>query len=682
MSAAGAEGSTQWALLIGIDRYRYFDPLAGCVNDVMAMAQVLLEHFGFRPENVLRLTGEAATQAGIRAALRELLPRLGEGDVVVLHFSGHGSQMRDREGDEADGWDETIVPFDSGRYDEPNRDISDDEIHLWLRRLAAVTQNVTLVFDCCHSGTITRDPFGDRARSVPRDERPAGRLPPSPLPSRPTPDKESDIGPGGWLPVSQSHTLFAACRSDERAHEMTVGKSGHTQGALTYQLVRALRKARRGTTCRDIFEALAPQVTRVYPGQHPQLEGARDREVFGGRDLPAIRFVPVRERSGDRVVLGGGLVLGVTAGSRWSVYREATKRIANRAPVGAIDVAEVEGFASVARVLDEASPGAVREGMRAVETGRRPGGAVVSVQLVAGRRYRAEAERLRAEIEEAPALRLVGDRDEAEVCVYLVAPRRHVRPGDPVPRLGAVREPTWAAVGRGDDLLVPLHGAREEGVHRTMRENLERLARVRYALSLEDPEGPLQGLLRLSLLRRRSDGRRWRAAAAGETLELVEGDFLGFEVTNRSAAALDLALLDFGLTGSVRLLYPGAGVQDPLAPGRTLRIGTRRGEGKRLVIPEAFPLNPWDAREDGGIETVKLFGATHELDPEGLAQNAFRDGEGLSRLEELLAPALAGLSTRDLERSEARPVRNLWTTVQRSFVVKAGETVRAGPRRP
>ena len=76
-----------------------------------------------------------------------------------MHYSGHGSQMRDREGDEPDGFDETIVAADSGRSPAPIRDITDDELNLWLRKITERTPNVTLIFDFCHSGTVTRDLF-------------------------------------------------------------------------------------------------------------------------------------------------------------------------------------------------------------------------------------------------------------------------------------------------------------------------------------------------------------------------------------------------------------------------------------------------------------------------------------------------------------------------------------------
>ncbi len=103
-------------------------------------------------------------------------------DVVLFYYSGHGSQMSDREGDEPDFYDETIIPYDSGRMPHKNRDISDDEIYLWLRDLGQKTGNITLWFDCCNSGSLTRAAFGGATRSVPRDDRPPSQLPESPIP--------------------------------------------------------------------------------------------------------------------------------------------------------------------------------------------------------------------------------------------------------------------------------------------------------------------------------------------------------------------------------------------------------------------------------------------------------------------------------------------------------------------
>jgi hypothetical protein len=168
--------SSKRALLIGIDRYPHLDPryqLHGCVNDVRLMAGILRDAYGFPEANIIMLTDEQATQQGIRVAVETLIGAVTQGHVVVIEYSGHGSRVKDGpEADEPSGMDSTIVPHDSGRPPYPVRDITDDEIHLWLSRLTQRTPNITLIFDCCYSGTISRDAFGDASRAVDPDPRP------------------------------------------------------------------------------------------------------------------------------------------------------------------------------------------------------------------------------------------------------------------------------------------------------------------------------------------------------------------------------------------------------------------------------------------------------------------------------------------------------------------------------
>ena len=149
------------ALLIGVDRYPNLDAqyqLSGCVSDARLIGNVLVEHFGFAEQRIRSLHNEAASRAAILAALEQLLADVAQDDVVFVHFSGHGSRRTSASAEEATGKDSTIMPSDSGRDPLPNLDISDDEIGAWLAQLTAKTRAASLLYDCCHSGTITRDP--------------------------------------------------------------------------------------------------------------------------------------------------------------------------------------------------------------------------------------------------------------------------------------------------------------------------------------------------------------------------------------------------------------------------------------------------------------------------------------------------------------------------------------------
>src|SRR4051794_40516011 len=189
------------ALLVGINRYQHSEipPLNGCVQDVEVMASILERNFGFPVEHITLLRDEEATRTNILAALDVLVEHTGPDDTVVVHYSGHGSQMTDREGDEPDRMDETILPHDTGRAPHANRDITDDELYARLLRLGEKTRNITLIFDCCHSGSITRDAFGELSRWVAPDDRPLDQLPPSPVADDLARATTRDVGPSGWL---------------------------------------------------------------------------------------------------------------------------------------------------------------------------------------------------------------------------------------------------------------------------------------------------------------------------------------------------------------------------------------------------------------------------------------------------------------------------------------------------
>eukprot|EP00656_Telonema_subtile_P057364 TRINITY_DN9410_c0_g1_i1.p1 TRINITY_DN9410_c0_g1~~TRINITY_DN9410_c0_g1_i1.p1 ORF type:complete len:136 (-),score=7.79 TRINITY_DN9410_c0_g1_i1:127-534(-) len=77
------------------------------------------------------------------------------GDVFFLHYSGHGSQTKDYDGDEADGLDETLVPVD---YKTAGTIVDDDIFEIVCRNLPAGVR-LTAVMDCCHSGSLMDLPF-------------------------------------------------------------------------------------------------------------------------------------------------------------------------------------------------------------------------------------------------------------------------------------------------------------------------------------------------------------------------------------------------------------------------------------------------------------------------------------------------------------------------------------------
>ncbi|MBD1904391.1 caspase family protein [Funiculus sociatus GB2-A5] len=158
------------ALLVGINNYPDkppITPLRGCVNDVALQRHLLIHRFGFNPKDIYTLTDAQATRKGILEAFEEhLIKQAKPGDVVVYHYSGHGSRLSDPdpivvEPGSKSGLNGTFVPVDATLptgYPEKGGVVKDIMGHtLFLLMSALQTENFTAVLDSCYSGGATRD---------------------------------------------------------------------------------------------------------------------------------------------------------------------------------------------------------------------------------------------------------------------------------------------------------------------------------------------------------------------------------------------------------------------------------------------------------------------------------------------------------------------------------------------
>jgi hypothetical protein len=158
------------ALLVGINKYSdSLNSLRGPVNDVDLQRQLLINKFGFHPKDILTLTDGQATRQGMLTAFEEhLIKQAKPGDVVVFHFSGHGSRVVNPDSSDPDKFNSTIVPSDRPAYSVTNSATPVPDIMghtLFLLMYALQTENVTAVLDCCYAGGGTRGNFVVRASS-------------------------------------------------------------------------------------------------------------------------------------------------------------------------------------------------------------------------------------------------------------------------------------------------------------------------------------------------------------------------------------------------------------------------------------------------------------------------------------------------------------------------------------
>lgn len=133
------------ALIVGINYAGTSNALKGCLNDAENM-KVLLESRGFT--EIKSVLEKEATTAGIKAGLEWLIIDAEPGDVIVFHYSGHGSQLPSSS--ELDGFEEIICPIDLNWTDKV---ITDNTLREIFDKVPNGV-NTTLILDCCHSGTM------------------------------------------------------------------------------------------------------------------------------------------------------------------------------------------------------------------------------------------------------------------------------------------------------------------------------------------------------------------------------------------------------------------------------------------------------------------------------------------------------------------------------------------------
>lgn len=255
------------ALCIGINDYPgTANDLSGCVNDANDWTQVLTQN-GFSVEQLL---DAAATKAAMVAAIGNMIDNAVKGDSLIFTYSGHGTWVPDRSGDEPDGRDEALCPYDLSTKGA----LLDDEIHtLFSRRAPGV--RIVLISDSCHSGSVTRgseediDPDVPRIRFMPPEAWMAREdLPPAAL--------RMAIPRGGFTRAG-GDLLLAGCRDTEYSYDTRF--KGRPNGAFTYYALKTLREA-QPSTYEKWFNAIRAYLPSTRLPQTPQIFGSKTARRF------------------------------------------------------------------------------------------------------------------------------------------------------------------------------------------------------------------------------------------------------------------------------------------------------------------------------------------------------------------------------------------------------------------
>ncbi|MBD2716675.1 caspase family protein [Microvirga sp. STR05] len=262
------------ALCIGIDNYPDA-PLMGCVADARQWEGTLAK-MGFRTQ---LLVNAQATRAAILERLTDLVTTSKAGDIVVVQYAGHGTQVPDQDGDERtdenqlDTQDEALCAYD---YNDGGLILDDDLRDVF--RLIPDGVNVTCFMDCCHSESNTRKAVFGRQPANARKRY--MRLPDkarqnflSKHPKAAARSRAATGKPEGGRELLRA-VNFTACKATEYAYEV------NGQGLFTSIALPLLQTPAESRTHRQFMSQIEAAFANVGYEQHPTIDCTDEAQNF------------------------------------------------------------------------------------------------------------------------------------------------------------------------------------------------------------------------------------------------------------------------------------------------------------------------------------------------------------------------------------------------------------------
>ena len=274
--SVAVSAQTRRAIVVGIGEQE--DMAWGKINgdkDV-PFVEEMLKNAGFKTGNVKKLVNQQATKAAIVDAFKLLASQSERGDIVYIHFSGHGQQMKDVHNDEKDGLDECWIPYDAYRNpcekDGGEKHLTDDEVNYYLNAIRdkiGDAGKMLVVIDACHSGDATRGDEDEVVRGV-DDIFEAIK---SFIWGSSTDKGKTEVNPNAQVNKERWITI-SACKSDQVNIEM----KNPAVGKLTYAIYKKVKES-IGNDNDDFFRRIRMFVNSKTGSrsQYPVMTGETDR---------------------------------------------------------------------------------------------------------------------------------------------------------------------------------------------------------------------------------------------------------------------------------------------------------------------------------------------------------------------------------------------------------------------
>ncbi|KAG9128408.1 hypothetical protein FRC07_013748 [Ceratobasidium sp. 392] len=326
-----------YALIIGINDYPKIAGLKGAVRDAESFRDYLIKQLAVPEAQIVALLNKQATRDNIIGAIRALgtNSKIKPQDPIVIFYAGHGTML-----DKPEGWEagesqiQALVPYDIKAEDasrNPIVPIPDRTIAALLNEIAQTKgDNITVIFDCCHSASGTPDVDSDILYNVPKSET-----------------RHAVVAKGFANQELRSHVLLAACGSEELAYE------SDGLGDFTVGLLKTLKQyGADKTTYKGCIERL-PALLK----QNPVCEGFhKDRIFFNAKVAGANPKLILIEKEGNTCILRAGIAQNINVGAIFKVFKDDLANPAKDAPLGSMRVVAAESTRSTLNWESNAKP--------------------------------------------------------------------------------------------------------------------------------------------------------------------------------------------------------------------------------------------------------------------------------------------------------------------------------------
>ena len=341
------------ALIVAVGEYptTKIKPIAS-VNDVKYIKAALTRN-GFEPKNIDTLINSKATKKAIINSLTQLSEKAKKNDIVVVHLSCHGQQIRDQKTielgkDEDDGYDEAFLPYDALPKYNPTgykgeNHLRDDDLYpllINIRKKLGSEGSMLVLLDACHSGTGTRD----ESFAVTRGE---------PIPFA---DPENPMDSVINLSAAETRQGFFEAAADSLSNMVVISASSPHQvnkqviinseelGSLSYSFYKALQEMTAENTYELLFEKIRATMQAFIPEQIPMMEGNGQQVIFNGKYKSKEDKIYIRV--GNKTIGGTedsifsiekGLMDNITNGTRCKIYKASGNDVYTQAVIKRVD---------------------------------------------------------------------------------------------------------------------------------------------------------------------------------------------------------------------------------------------------------------------------------------------------------------------------------------------------------